>query len=84
MHRITLLKSNKENILEDSESAKVVLNILDNYFGRFEELDLISKRTLVRLLVSSAYSDGENLVVNLIGTNDTVKEFDFPCGEDSK
>lgn len=58
MHRITLLKSNKENILEDSESAKVVLNILDNYFGRFEELDLISKRTLVRLLVSFAYSDG--------------------------
>ena len=82
--QIKLLKVDKNTVIEDSENAKIVLETINTYFSKFDELDLLSKRTLVKLLITSAYSDGENLILNLLGTRDTVKNLKFPSGDNSK
>lgn len=82
--QIKHLKTDKNNVIEDSKNANIVLDIINTYFNRFDELDLLSKRTLVKLLITSAYSDGENLILNLLGTRDTVKNLKLPSGDNSK
>lgn len=79
-----LLDDNKKSLIQDSESAKLVLNILDTYCKRFDELDLLQKRTIVKLLFSSAYSDGNNLVINVAGTKQSSKVTEFPLGDNCK
>ena len=59
-------KENDNNINNDE---KIVLDILNNYFKNFDKLDLIEKRNLVKLVVEEAYSDGDNLTINLVGSN---------------
>ncbi len=79
--KIKLLDINKSTIIEDSENAKLVLNILDTYCKKFDDLDLLQKRTVIKLLISSAYSDGENLFLNLTGTRESSKLTKFPLGD---
>ena len=63
----------KRNFIEDyntlNSDEEIVLDILNNYFSNFDKLDLIEKRNLVKLVVESAYSDGDNLTINLVGSN---------------
>ena len=66
--RINELK-NKEKYNTLSSDEEIVLDILNNYFSNFDKLDLIEKRNLVKLVVESACSDGDNLTINLVGTN---------------
>ena len=47
-------------------------------------LDLLQKRTLIKLVISSAYSDGENLILNLTGTRESAKMTEFPLGDNCK
>ena len=79
--KIKLLDINKSTIIEDSENAKLVLNILDTYCKKFDDLDLLQKRTVIKLLISSASSDGENLFLNLTGTRESSKLTKFPLGD---
>ena len=79
--KIKLLDINKSTIIEDSENAKLVLNILDTYCKKFDDLDLLQKRTVIKLLISSAYSDGKNLFLNLTGTRESSKLTKFPLGD---
>lgn len=83
-NKLKLLNVNQISIISDSENAKIVLNIINTYYNKFNELDLLSKRTLTKLLIASAYSDGENLIFNLIGTRETIKTIDFPAGDNCK
>ena len=72
---INNLKTKKNNTINNEE--EIVIDILDNYFNNFDKLDLIEKRNLVKLVVESAYSNGDNLTINLIGA-------DFPSGDNCK
>ena len=71
----SLTNTNYEEI-SDKESADVLLNVLDTYTTSFDNLDLNTKRNMIKLLVSSITSDGEDITINLIGTR-TVKNEDI-------
>lgn len=66
--KINLLNSKEKKMLDEAIIKEIVTNILNNYLQEFDELDILEKRTLIKLLISSAYSDGENLILNLTGT----------------
>lgn len=60
-------------IIDDQETAKVVFGILNNYIDKFDELDIISKRNLIKLFVGNIETDGKNLYMDLIGSrNHTI------------
>ena len=60
-------------IIDDQETAKVVFGILNNYIDKFDELDTISKRNLIKLFVGNIETDGKNLYMDLIGSrNHTI------------
>ena len=82
--QVKKLNIDKTSIIDDTENAKIVLDIIDSYFNRFDELDLLQKRTLIKLVISSAYSDGENLILNLTGTRESAKMTEFPLGDNCK
>lgn len=65
--RIKELTNTDYNEINDSETANMILNILDNYFTSFDTLDLNTKRNLIKLLISSVETDGENITINFIG-----------------
>ncbi len=92
-----LTNTNYEEI-NDKDTADLLLNVLDTYFNEFNELDLNTKRNLIKLLVSSVTTDGEDITINFIGartlqdkdvcacnkTSDVLRISGFPTGEDSK
>jgi site-specific DNA recombinase len=60
-------------VINDQETAKVVFDILNNYIDKFDELDIISKRNLIKLFVGNIETDGKNLYMDLIGSrNHTI------------
>lgn len=58
-----------KNQICDKETAKYILHIIDNHFDNFEKLDVLEQRDLIKLLVDSVVTDGENLTINLFGVN---------------
>lgn len=56
--------------INDKETSDLLLNILDTYFTAFDTLDLNTKRNMIKLLVSSITSDGENIRINFLGARD--------------
>lgn len=82
--RIAEIKDIGSDNVNTQEQAQIVANIIDSYFTTFDTLDLITKRNLIRIIVSSVESDGENLELNLIGVRkDSVRD-NVPLCEDSK
>lgn len=79
--QVKKLNIDKTSIIDDTENAKIVLDIIDSYFNRFDELDLLQKRTLIKLIISFAYSDGENSILNLTGKRESAKMTEFPLGD---
>ena len=71
------------NEISDSDTAGLILNIIDTYFTSFDSLDLNTKRNLIRLLVSSVTTDGENITINFIGARN-MKDESIPTGVKSK
>lgn len=82
--QVKKLNIDKTSIIDDTENVKIVFDIIDSYFNKFNELDLLQKRTLIKLVISSAYSDGENLILNLTGTRESAKMTEFPLGDNCK
>lgn len=96
--RIRELTNYNYDEISDKETANIALNILDTYFCQFELLDLNTKRTLLKMLISSVTSDGENITINFLGARnvrnseicackidgDTLMIPCFPTGENSK
>ena len=68
----------------ENEIAKLVLNVINNYFDTFTDLDVLKQRELLKVFVESAVWDGETVEINLLNT----KKDDFflidlvPRGED--
>lgn len=82
--RISELKSIGSNNVNTQEQADIVLNIIDSYFTTFDTLDLTTRRNLLRVIISSIESDGENLELNLIGVRQDSVRDNVPLCEDSK
>ncbi len=82
--RIAELKDIRPDNINTQEQAQIVENIIDSYFTTFDTLDLITKRNLIRVLVASIESDGENLEMNLIGVRKDSTRDNVPLCEGSK
>ncbi|MBQ8193123.1 MAG: recombinase family protein [Bacilli bacterium] len=66
---IKKIKSEKPmQIINDQETAKIVFDILNSYINKFEELDIIGKRNLIKLFVGNMQTDGKNIYMDLIGS----------------
>lgn len=66
---LSKLTDTQANNQQQIEYAKLVLDIFDTYFQSFDELDLVTKRTLIRLIIDSVEVDGENIYINLAGSD---------------
>ena len=78
----SLTNTNYEEI-SDKETADLLLNILDTYFTSFDTLDLNTKRNMIKLLVSSITTDGEDITINFLGARN-MKDETFPTGANCK
>ena len=82
--RIAELKSIGSDNVNTQDQAQRVLNIIDSYFTTFDTLDLTTRRNLLRIIISSIQSDGEDLELNLIGVREESVRDNVPLCEDSK
>jgi len=81
--QIKSLTNTNYDEITDKETADLVLNILDTYLSSFDSLDLNTKRNMIKLLVSSITTDGEDITINFIGARH-MKDKTFPTGENLK
>ncbi len=72
--RIEELNAEVSNELTQQEIAKIALDTINTYMNSFDTLDIIDKRLMIKMLVSSVESDGENLYINLIGSSLAAKK----------
>lgn len=80
--RKLLINTNYDEIVA-KETDDLLLNILDTYFTSFNTLDLNTKRNMIKLLVSSITTDGEDITINFIGSRNMKDEI-FPTGASCK
>ena len=59
---------NKEMIqdVDQKEVLEIFNNVINRYMDSFDSLDVIDKRTMIKMLISSVLSDGENIYINYI------------------
>ncbi len=69
--------------INDKETADLVLNGLNNYFTSFDTLDLKAKRNMIKMLVTSITSNGEDITINFTGAKNKKEDL-FPTGENCK
>ena len=67
--RINILQKEVNAGLDQRKTAEIALDMIEKYMDSFDTLDLVEKRTLIKLLVSSVESDGENVYINFIGSS---------------
>lgn len=53
------------------EIASLALDMINKYMDTFDTLDIVDKRIMIKMLVSSVESDGENVYINFIGSSNT-------------
>jgi len=82
--QLKALTNNNHNEVSDKATAKLLLSIMDNYLTSFDSLDLNTKRNMIKLLVSSITSDGQDITINFLGARNVKSDFTFPTGVDSK
>mgnify|MGYP004513345817 CR=1 FL=1 len=64
-----------KEINQETDQKKITslaLDMIDKYMNSFDTLDIVDKRTMVKLLVNSVESNGENVYINYIGSSNTV------------
>ena len=69
-------KENKINFeSEESKTASLILDIIDNSLKTFEYLDIKSKKDILRILIEDMRGSGQNVEVKLLNTkiNETDK-----------
>ena len=83
--QIKALTNTDYDVISDKETADLLLNLIDTYLSSFDTLDLNTKRNLIKLLVSSITSDGEDITINFLGARDSDnKAFSSDGGVNSK
>ena len=66
-----LTKKMNQEICKE-EILSIALNIIDKYLYSFDTLDITEKRIMIKSLVDSIESDGENVYINYIGSFNTT------------
>ena len=81
--QVKALTNTNYDEVTDKETAELLISILDTYFTSFDNLDLNTKRNMIKLLVSSVTSDGEDVTISFLGAR-TMKDGNFPTGAGCK
>lgn len=69
--RISELTNEVNQETDKKEIAKLALNMINKYIASFDTLDIVDKRIMIKMLVNSVESDGENVYINYIGFSNT-------------
>ena len=77
------LTTNKDKIC-DKDTAQFVVDIIDRHFETFEDLDVLKQRDIIKLFVKDVITDGENLTINLFGSDNIDNNMSLPISENSK
>ena len=66
--------------------AQIVLEIIENHFNKFSELDIMEQKALLTLIINNVSGNGDTVEVNLLTDNSSafLKSTLLPTGEDSK
>lgn len=82
--RIKELNVDTLSLIKNQDDAKLVMEVIENNIIDFSSLDLVQKRSLVKLFISSVYSDGSNIRIKLTGSKENSKTIELPsrsCGD---
>ena len=79
-----LKESSVTSTFDSKEQAKIVLSTIDNFVPNFEHLDILQKRTLIKMLISSVETNGEDLIINFVGSRNKKDNSLVPLCEDTK
>ena len=66
--RVVELTKEANQEINKKEITSLALNIINNYMNTFDTLDIVDKRMMIKLLISSVESDGENIYINYVGS----------------
>lgn len=67
--QLSVLIGASEKSEKEINYAKLVLYIFDTYFQSFHKFDLVTKRSLIRLIIQSVEYKGDDIIINLVGAN---------------
>ena len=65
--RIIELSKETEKEIDKDEVTVLALNIINKYMSSFDSLNIVDKRLMIKSLVNTIESDGENIYINYIG-----------------
>ena len=65
--RIIELSKEMENEIDKDEVTVLALNIINKYMSSFDSLNIVDKRLMIKSLVNTIESDGENIYINYMG-----------------
>lgn len=65
--RIIELSKETEKEIDRDEVTVLALNIINKYMSSFDSLNIIDKRLMIKSLVNTIESDGENIYINYMG-----------------
>lgn len=66
-NKINNLQIDFKNPTDQKQVASLALDIINKYMDTFDTLDIVSKKSLIKLLISSIESDGDNIFINFYG-----------------
>ena len=55
--------------MPESEIAKLVLEVIENFFDAFPKMDILKQREILKMFISSAVWDGEKVTIDLLNTD---------------
>lgn len=88
--KIDALTNNASNngvvTFSEKEIAKIVLEIIENHLKKFDELDILEKRNLLKILINKATGSGNDVEIDLLNTDNTsfLRTKLLPTGEHRK
>lgn len=65
--RIIELSKETEKEIDKDEATVLALNIINKYMSSFDSLNIVDKRLMIKSLVNTIESDGENIYINYMG-----------------
>ena len=85
---IKLNKYNEEKQIKKLEVdvSQIVLEIIENHFNKFNKLDIMEQKALLKLIINKVLGNGDTVEVNLLTDNSSVflNSILLPSGENSK
>lgn len=61
-------KEQKDKKKLESKGAKLILDIVDNCFNLFEDLDIKTKKDILKILIQDIEGNGDKVIINMLNT----------------